>query len=139
MLAMRESVRRIAEYLGRGLSFNQETTLAGKKSLLDIRRAKEAGYHIVMFYVGVDDAGIAQQRIARRVEWGGHGIKPEDVQRRYHISLNQLRQAKELCDELYLFDNTTALTYACSFKRGILCHFGKLRPGSWVERWFQDG
>ena len=136
MTAMREAVRRIAEYLDRGLSFNQETTLAGKKSLLDLRRAKAVGYRVVMFYVGVDDAEIAQQRIRQRVEWGGHNINPKDVQRRYHVSLKQLQQARELCDELYLFDNTTALTYACAFERGVFCHFGQPRPGSWVQCFF---
>jgi predicted ABC-type ATPase len=134
LAAMREAVRFIDGYLERGISFNQETTLAGKKSLRDIRRAKASGYTVTMFYVGVDDADIASKRIQGRVQIGGHGIEPADVKRRYHTSLANLNAAIELCDEVYLFDNTTLLTYACSFAHGVFCHYGSTRPDSWVAR-----
>jgi predicted ABC-type ATPase len=133
-VAMREAVRRIDEYFRHGVSFNQETTLAGKKSLKDLQRAKGLGYRIIMFYVGLDDPTVAIQRIQKRVDVGGHGIAPEDVQRRYKASLGALLRAIELCDETYLFDNTQMLSYACSFKDGVLVHYGRSHRDSWVMR-----
>jgi predicted ABC-type ATPase len=132
--AMKEAVKRIDAYFQRGISFNQETTLAGKKSLNDLRKARERGYRVIMFYVGVDDPIIAVQRIQGRIDAGGHGIAPEDVRRRYRVSLNALLKAIDLCNEVYLFDNTQKLAYACSFKNGVFVHYGHSHRDSWVMR-----
>lgn len=63
-----------------GVTFNQETTLCGHVILKNIQRAKQDGYLIEMHYVGVDSPETAKQRIAKRVELGGHGIPEQDVE-----------------------------------------------------------
>lgn len=72
--AGREAVRLIEECLSRRRSFNQETTLTGHAVLRNMSRAREAGYRVVLYYIGVDTAAVALDRIAHRVAVGGHDI-----------------------------------------------------------------
>ena len=51
--AMKEAVKRISDYLKQGISFNQETTLAGYSIINNIKKAKEQGYTVKVFYVGL--------------------------------------------------------------------------------------
>ena len=46
------AVKKIAEYFGNGISFNQETTLCGKLIIRNIMKAKSLGYFFELHYVG---------------------------------------------------------------------------------------
>ena len=118
--AMKEAVRRIEENFILGISFNQETTLAGRKCIQDIKRALDLGFKVVMFYIGVNHPDIANNRIAHRVSVGGHSIEPEVVGRRYKASLGNLQIAIEICNEVYLFDNSYELTFMRAYRQGQL-------------------
>lgn len=125
------AVRKISEYFNSGRSFNQETTLCGKSIFRNIRKAKELGYIIELHYIGVDSADIAKKRVAYRVERGGHGIPPEDIERRYHESLANLNKVIMLSDLAVLYDNTS------KFKRFAIYTKGKLTfLSSDIPRWF---
>ena len=75
-----------------GKSFNEETTLTGKSILKTIDRAKELGYELQLFYVGVSSTEIAKERIKNRVEKGGHYIENDVVEKRYYESLKNLKE-----------------------------------------------
>jgi len=77
-----------------GKSFNEETTLTGKSILKTIDRAKELGYELQLFYVGVSSTEIAKERIKNRVEKGGHYIENDVVEKRYYESLKNLKEMK---------------------------------------------
>lgn len=61
--------RKRKQYLQTKVSFNQETTLAGKTNTIvnDLKSIHQAGYKIEMFYVGVDSSQIAIHRVHDRV------------------------------------------------------------------------
>lgn len=94
------------EYLENGYSFNQETTLCGKSIISFIRKAKDKGYKINLYYVGLESEQIAKDRVKIRVSKGGHGIAPELIERRYKESLENLKAILPIVNNLYLFDNT---------------------------------
>ena len=79
----RAAVEKINECLGKGLNFTQETTLAGARTERTIRRAKELGYTIRLYYIGLDSLEESLSRIENRVRKGGHNIPQRDVGRRY--------------------------------------------------------
>jgi len=89
-----------------GKSFNEETTLTGKTILKTIERAKELGYELQLFYVGVNSTEIAKERIKSRVEKGGHHIENDIVEKRYYESLENLKQVILKFDEIYFYDNS---------------------------------
>lgn len=122
------AVRRIRSHLENRESFNQETTLTGMSIMQSIRQARGAGYRIVMFYVCVSDPAIANERIAHRVETGGHLINEEIVERRYDASLLNLASAIGFCDEAYLYDNTVSLELEARFKCGELVYYNPSAP-----------
>ena len=118
--AGREAVVRIEACLASRTSFNQETTLSGKSSVNTIKRAKTLGYHVAMYYVGVDSIEVARRRIAHRAELGGHDIAPELVKRRFERSAEHMLDAVELCDEAYLFDNTVMFEHVATVRNGAV-------------------
>jgi len=102
----REAVKLLNYYINNGISFNQETTLSGKTIVRNIITTKSKGYHVVMNYIGVESPDIAIERVRIRVSKGGHGISEDVIERRYHESLQNLRNVISICDELNIYDNT---------------------------------
>lgn len=116
--AMKEAVRRINHYLDAGISFNQETTLTGHNIINNIARAKERGYVVEMYYVGVENVDIAIKRVNERVKRGGHGISEDDIRRRYEKSLDNLKKVIPMCDKVAVYDNTIDFERVALFKSG---------------------
>lgn len=130
--AGRIAVSRINEYLEQGVTFNQETTLCGNSVLKNIDYAKSHGYRVEIHYVGVESVEIAKERIAYRVEHGGHGIPDVDVERRYIESFKQLNKIKAKCDLIVFYDNTEAFERFAIYQNGDLT-----REATKVPAWFE--
>ena len=120
--AGRIALEAIREHFAKGESFNQETTLSGRLAIRNLRKAQELGYYTILFYVGVETPGIAQERIAHRVSIGGHDVDAATVARRYDTSVGNLLQALTFCDESYLYDNTRLLKLVARFERDELAY-----------------
>lgn len=86
--------------------FSIETTLAGGNVIRQMREAKEYGFEVVMFYVGLGDYHLNIERVAARVKNGGHHIPSEDIIRRHHTSIENLLAHLDLIDYLVLIDNS---------------------------------
>ena len=137
--AGREAVRLIEECLSRRRSFNQETTLTGHAVLRNMRRVREAGYWVVLYYIGVDAPAVALDRIAHRVAVGGHDIDKETVQRRYRASLRNLSRALDLCDEATILDNTVEFVALARWSPGVLSWVGDVaKRGAWFMNAVRD-
>ena len=130
--AGKKAVALIDGYLRRGISFTQETTLAGVKTLRTVKRAREAGYFIRLYYVGLDTAAESVKRIENRVAKGGHDINREDVLRRFDGRFDALMKLLPYCDEVTLFDNENGFAEAAVYKNGELSLRGALPP-QWVR------
>ncbi|EHI78365.1 hypothetical protein HMPREF9093_01378 [Fusobacterium sp. oral taxon 370 str. F0437] len=98
-----------------GKSFNEETTLTGKTILKTIDRAKELGYKIYLYYIGVDSPEIAKERVRNRVLKGGHDISSEVIEKRYYESLENLKKIISKCDYVDIYDNTDIYKLVFSF------------------------
>lgn len=110
------ALNKIQNNFSKGISFNQETTLCGKRIIKNINKAKELGYIIELHYVGVDSTEILKKRIAYRVEHGGHGIPDSDVERRYIDSFKQLIQVMDICDVVFFYDNNKVFRQFAIYK-----------------------
>ena len=123
----------IDECLANRRSFNQETTLTGHKSLQTIKQAHALGYRVHLLYVGVENEQIALERIAHRIEIGGHGIDEELVRRRFRTSLSNSCKALPYCDEAHVFDNTAAFKHLALWNHDTLAWWGASRAiGAWL-------
>ena len=107
LAAGKQAVRLIRQYIKDGVSFHQETTLAGKSVFRTIREAKAAGFEIVMYFIGVESVEIAKGRVRARVKKGGHGVDEALIEKRFPASLEHLKLAIPLCDTIHIYDNSS--------------------------------
>lgn len=115
ILAMREAVKRINHFINEGISFNQETTLAGRSILRTIEKAKKQGFSVRMLYIGLNSADLAVERVNARVKKGGHGIEESVIRKRYETSFSMLREVLPLCDVAVIYDNSKELDIVAKY------------------------
>ncbi len=126
------------QYLSEGISFHQETTLAGKAIFRTIREAKKSGFEVVMYYVGLDTPDIAKVRVRARVQSGGHGVEDAVIEKRFAASLEHLKLAVALCDAVHFYDNSgESLRYVLSIERGVIKEREAILP-PWMQNVFDD-
>ena len=90
-----------------GQSFTFETVMSSADKIDTIRRAKELGYFVRLFYVTTRSPEINVSRVLNRVQKGGHFVPLDKIRERYWRSLDNLAGALRLADEAYLYDNST--------------------------------
>lgn len=117
--AGRIAVRRLNEYFASEISFSQETTLCGQSIRKNIVRAKQLGYEVELYYIGLDSVSIAKERVKQRVLAGGHGIPDKDIERRYTESFNKLKELYKLCDIVILYDNSDYFCRIATYIDGV--------------------
>ena len=110
--AMKEVVSAINTLIATKTSFHWETTLSGNFHSLEklLKKAKEQGFEIILFYVRLESAELAYERVLRRVQKGGHGVPKEVVEKRFKRSLSNFKAIKDsgLIDTVYIYDNSAA-------------------------------
>ncbi len=130
------ALERIRTCLDKGLSFTQETTLSGRKTELTVQDARERGYSVRLFYVGLDSAEECLQRIENRVAHGGHDIREEDVLRRFAGRWAALAKVLPYCDEAHFFDNYNGFVEVAEYVNGELLVKGSSLP-AWIREFRQ--
>ena len=129
--AGKKAIALIDKYLSKGISFTQETTLAGSKTLSTVQQARDKGYTVRLFYVGLDTAEECLKRIENRVSKGGHNIGTEDVIRRFKGRFDSLVKVLPYCDEVTFFDNDNGFTEVAEYRNGELVTKGS--SPQWVQ------
>ena len=83
-----------------------ETVFSSEEKLEFIRKAKEQGYFIRLFFVGTNHPTINASRIARRVLKGGHAVPIPKIISRYAKSIKNCNLISKEIDRLYVYDNS---------------------------------
>jgi len=97
----------IEENIDKGASFGFETTLAGQKWVSLINKLKANGYRVYIFFLDIDNENLAVNRVAKRVELGGHDIPEKAIRRRFtRAKYNFWYTYKKMANEWYLFNNS---------------------------------
>ncbi len=89
---------------GKSLAF--ETVLSMPDKIDFIKRAKQAGFFVRLFFVGTDDPSINAKRVALRMIEGGHEVPIGKIISRYAKSLANCTVAAKMADRVYLYDNS---------------------------------
>ena len=116
-----ESLRE--RWLAEGRPFAFETVFSAPDKVAFLRRAREAGYRICMFFLSTGNPEINAARVARRVMAGGHDVPIGKIISRYGKSHTQVAQVAPWVDRLYLLDN------AVDGEAPILCAWSN--AGQW--------
>lgn len=83
-------LKRIDELLEKQVDFAIETTLATKSYKQLIERAKANNYRVTLLFFWLKSPEMAVQRVASRVEKGGHHIPQDVILRRYERGIKNL-------------------------------------------------
>ena len=83
-----------------------ETVMSAKNKVDFLRRAKDAGYFIRLFFVSTDSPTINAARVAQRVTEGGHTVPIEKIISRYSKSIVNCAVVSRFVDRTYVYDNS---------------------------------
>jgi len=122
---------RIAELLENEKCLTFETTLEGNKTEVTAATAKELGYYVRLYYIGLDTPEECLRRINSRVARGGHNIGDIDVRRRFSERWKSIKKVLVYCDEAYFFDNENGFVEVAEFLNGTFI-LKSDSPPAWI-------
>lgn len=126
------ALRKINECIEKGISFTQETTLSGRKTEVTAKQVRDLGYHVRLFYIGLDSAEESLSRIANRVKRGGHDIPHDDVVRCFAGRWEAVAKVLPFCDEAEFYDNDNGFVLVAEYRNGELRTVGSRHP-QWLN------
>jgi predicted ABC-type ATPase len=130
-----DAVRR--ELLKQRESFVFETVFSdptGDK-LTFLREAAEAGYTVVLCFIGISGTDVSEQRVAMRVTQGGHDVPTEKLVARFARTMANLRVAMREIPSVWIFDNDDLRT---PYRLAAIFEGGKpVKVSQPVPRWLQ--
>jgi predicted ABC-type ATPase len=94
------------ELMRRRQSLAFETVMSHPSKLALLEQSRLLGYQVILVFVGTNNPQINVERVALRVQQGGHDVPNDKVIARYHRTLQLLPRAVELANTVYIFDNT---------------------------------
>lgn len=87
-------------------SFAFETTLSGRGYLRHIACWQAAGYRVKLIFLRLDNIEEAIERVAQRIQQGGHSIPEAVIRRRYATGLHNFQHYyAPAVDSWVLYDN----------------------------------
>lgn len=133
LIGGKEAIRRIDDCLKKRLNFTQETTLSGFRTEKTIQRARQAGYQIRLYYIGLDSAEESIKRIQNRVAKGGHDIPRDVVKRRFKSRFEDILRILFYCNEAIFYDNDNGFRVVGEYRNGEILQVGNPCP-----RWLHE-
>jgi predicted ABC-type ATPase len=110
----------LGELIKERVSINQETTLPGEAVVRYAKQAREAGYFITLYFVGIENVEMAIERVKARVAKGGHGIEEAVIRKRFSSLSANLARLIPYCDVVYLYDNSTRFRQVAVMRGGVM-------------------
>lgn len=112
--------------------FTFETVMSHPSKLEFMKRAKENGFKIYLYFVSLRDPQLNKFRVRTRVSQGGHAVDEQKIEERYKRTMELLLDALRIADNAYLFDNSAGEPNMFATKEdGVITILGK-----YVPAWF---
>lgn len=124
---------KVCNIINNMLDFFLETALDGGTAKCICRKAKEEGYDISMYYIGIDTLDEAMLRIRNRVEHGGHDVPTKNVETQFVLRFENILEILPCCDEAKFFDNYNGFALVAEYRNGEILPVGTYRP-AWLSQ-----
>ncbi len=92
--------------LDQNISFTFETVMSFKDKVEFMQLARTKGYRTYLYFVATESPEVNINRVANRVDDGGHNVARDKIVERYYRSLALLPSAIATSDRAYIFDNS---------------------------------
>lgn len=96
------------ELVKKGVSFCFETVFSHTSKIDFAADAKAHGYEIILVFIHLDNPELNLARVAQRVADGGHPVPDVKVRSRLPRTLENMKRAIPLADEVHLLDNSSS-------------------------------
>lgn len=94
------------QFIAERRDFAFETVMSHESKLEVMRRARDAGFHLTLFFVATENPRINVERVEARVQRGGHSVPHDRIIARYARTMAALVDAMLIVDRAVLFDNS---------------------------------
>ena len=128
------------DLLNKGVSFCFETVFSHPAKIDFIAQAKALGYEVVLVFIHLDNSDLNKARVIQRVSEGGHNVPEEKIESRIPRTLNHIKTALPLADEVYLLDNSRwdmPLRRIAALKAGTPVIYADTLP-AWARELLRD-
>ena len=132
LIGGKASINKIDDCIAKRISFTQETTLSGLRIENTAKKVKDLGYHVRLFYVGLDTVEESLERIKNRVKRGGHDIPNDNVAKRFQGRWEAVSKVLPYCDEAEFYDNDNGFVKVAEYRNGEFRQIGK-NTCTWVD------
>ena len=120
------------ELLESSNKFTVETVMSHPSKLDFIKRAKDKGFKVYLYFVSLADPALNKHRVKTRVQEGGHDVDEDKIEKRYYRTMDYLLPALKLSNDAYLFDNSYSEANMFAIKKGNTLEI----QGDYVPKWF---
>lgn len=100
-----------------------------------MKETVEAGYRVVLCFIGLDDVTLSDERVAMRVTQGGHDVPAEKLEACFPRTLANLQGAICELPRVLVFDNSdlsNPVHLIAVFESGVRTDNGELLP-KWLQ------
>ncbi|MFA5250825.1 MAG: AAA family ATPase [Parachlamydiales bacterium] len=134
LTASKLMIKRLRELLSLNKNFAFETTAAGTNYLKYLRQARSKGYEINLLFLWLSSPDLAINRVAQRVNQGGHHVPNEIVRRRYYSGIkNLIKHYLPIADKALILDNSNTEQRKNVAYKNNQKHFKIEDPKTWEE------
>lgn len=121
-LANEKALEQVNKLIIAKQSYGIETNLYDQQTWDFIESHRARGYNIEMIFFVVQSIDILNQRIKKRVAEGGHFVRPDIVEGRYHDGLHFLKKNYHI---LYLIDSSDQHKFLMRLAKGQIVSMEK--------------
>lgn len=114
--------------------FSFETVMSHPSKLNFMKRAKECGFKVYLYFVSLPDPELNVLRVKTRVQQGGHDVDENKIRERYERTMNQLLSAIKIADSAYIFDNSGSKPKMIAIKEAEILN----TMGDFTPVWYQE-
>lgn len=101
-----EMRKQLEHWVAQRTSFVIETNAASERDYALVDALKKSGYRLECRFVCLQSARDCEERVARRVQEGGHDVAPAFIRHRYDSGLSLLKRNYRRFDRLQRYDNS---------------------------------
>lgn len=125
-------LKTIDGFLNKGISFALVSSISSEVSIDIARKARQKGYFIKLYYVGLNTLEESLRRIQNRVAKGGRDVPANIVEREFETRFAYISWMLDYCDEGIFYDNENGFCEVARYINEELQLTGEKHP-EWIS------
>ena len=127
--------------LEKGVSFSFESVASSKDKIEFIKKAKNLGYRIYIYFIATNSPLINISRVKNRVKAKtGHFVPEDKIIKRYYKSIENLKELVKYSNRCYIFDNSNfqKRAFVAEITEGEYMEFKTIEIPEWFYKLFKE-